>query len=206
MRVENTMSDSDGLKPQRVAVYARVSTRDQEPLNQLLELRKYAEARGWRVVEEFIDHGVSGAKDQRPALNALMVAARKRKIDVVLVARFDRFARSVRHLVSALDEFRTLGVAFTATGDAIDTTTPTGRMTFHIIAAMAEFERSLIQERIYAGLRRAVSQGKKLGRPPVTIDTDRVRLLRQQGLSLRAIAKTMTISKDAAARVLGQAQ
>lgn len=198
------MSDADGLKPQRVAIYARVSTKDQEPLNQLLELRKYAHARGWRVAEEFIDHGVSGAKDQRPALNSLMVAARKRKIDVVLVARFDRFARSVRHLVSALEEFRTLGVAFTATGDAIDTTTPTGRMTFHIIAAMAEFERSLIQERIHSGLRRARAQGKVLGRPRVAIDAHRVWELRRRGLSLRAIAREMLISKDAASRALSQ--
>lgn len=193
---------ADAVKRQRVAVYARVSTKDQEPLNQLLELRRYAEARGWTVAEEFVDHGVSGAKDHRPSLNRLMDAARRRKIDIVLIARFDRFARSVRHLVTALEEFRTLGVAFIATSDAIDTTTPTGRMTFHIIAAMAEFERSLIQERIHAGLRRARAQGKRLGRPPVTIDADRVRALRQKGLSLRAIAREMTISKDAAARVL----
>lgn len=197
---------ADGVKPKRVAIYARVSTRDQEPLNQLLELRRYAEARGWTVAEEFVDKGVSGAKDHRPALTALMAAARKRKVDVVLVARFDRFARSVRHLVSALEDFRTLGIAFIATGDAIDTTTPTGKMTFHIIAAMAEFERSLIQERIHAGLRRARAQGKRLGRPPVEIDAERVRALRQQGLSLRAIAREMAVSKDSAARALANGQ
>lgn len=189
---------------QRVGLYARVSTKDQHPENQLLELRHYAEARGWSVAEEFVDHGISGAKDSRPALNRMMLAARKRKIDIVLISRFDRFARSVRHLVTALEEFRTLGVAFIATGDSIDTTTPTGRMTFHIIAAMAEFERSLIQERIYAGLRRARAQGKRLGRPPIPIDVDRVRTLRQEGLSLRAIAREVGISKDAVARALSQ--
>lgn len=195
----------NGVGP-RVAIYARVSTRDQEPLNQLLELRRYAEARGWSVAGEFVDHGVSGAKDHRPSLTRLMDAARRRKIDIVLVARFDRFARSVRHLVTALEEFRTLGVAFIATGDAIDTTTPTGRMTFHIIAAMAEFERSLIQERIHAGLRRARAQGKRLGRPPKPVDTERVRDLRQQGLSLRAIARETGFNKDAVRRTLGLRQ
>jgi DNA invertase Pin-like site-specific DNA recombinase len=187
----------------RVALYARVSTKDQEPLNQLLELRRFAEARGWTVVDEFVDQGVSGAKDQRPAMNRLMDAARKRRIDIVLIAKFDRFARSVRHLVSALEEFRTLGVAFIATSDAIDTTTPTGRMTFHVIAAMAEFERSLIQERIMSGLARARAQGKHLGRPRIAVDVARVRDLRQQGLSLRAITRETGINKDAVRRTLG---
>ncbi len=193
---------SDGLRSKRVAIYARVSTRDQEPLNQLMELRAFVQARGWKVEAEFVDHGVSGAKDHRPALQKLMEAAQKRKVDVVLVARFDRFARSVRHLVTALEMFRSLGVAFIATGDSIDTTTPTGLMTFHIIAAMAQFERSLIQERIHSGLRRARAQGKVLGRPPVAIDAERVRELRKKGLSLRAIAREMSISKDAAAKAL----
>lgn len=197
---------ADGVKAKRVAIYARVSTRDQHPENQLLELRRYAEARGWTVADEFVDKGVSGAKDHRPALTALMAAARKRKVDVVLVARFDRFARSVRHLVTALEEFRALGVAFVASGDAIDTTTPTGLMTFHIIAAMAQFERSLIQERIYAGLRRARAQGKRLGRPPKLIDAERVSALRQQGLSLRAIARETGFNKDAVRRSLGLRQ
>lgn len=186
----------------RVGLYARVSTRDQHPENQLLELRRYAEARGWAVVEEFVDQGISGAKDRRPALDKLMDAARRRKIDIVLVSRFDRFARSVRHLVAALEEFRALGVAFVADHDSIDTTTPVGKMSFHIIAAMAEFERSLITERIHSGLSRARAQGKVLGRPRNTVDGAQVRSLRQRGLSLRAIAREMTITKDAAARAL----
>jgi DNA invertase Pin-like site-specific DNA recombinase len=155
------------------------------------------------VAEEFVDQGISGAKDRRPALDKLMDAARRRRIDIALVSRFDRFARSVRHLVAALEEFRVLGVAFVADHDNIDTTTPVGKMSFHIIAAMAEFERSLIQERIMSGLSRARAQGKRLGRPPVAVDADRVRALRRKGLSLRAIAREMSISKDAAARVLG---
>lgn len=197
-------SIADSFKGERVGLYARVSTRDQEPLNQLLELRRYADARGWRVIEEFVDHGVSGAKDQRPALNRLMDAARKRRLDRVLVARFDRFGRSVKHLILALEEFRNIGVEFTSLADNIDTGTPMGRMAFALIAAVAEFERELIRERIHSGLKRARGQGKRLGRPPQTVDTDRVRALRKQGLSLRAIAREMAISKDAAARALSQ--
>lgn len=189
----------------RVGVYARVSTKDQHPENQLLELRRYAEARGWTVVEELVDHGISGSKDRRPALDRLMDAARKRRIDRVLVARFDRFGRSVKHLILALEEFRTLGVEFTSLHDNVDTGTPMGRMAFALIAAVAEFERELIRERIHAGLNRARVEGKRLGRPPVKIDADRVRELRRQGLSLRQIAREMAISKDAAARALGQA-
>ncbi len=189
-----------GLK---VAVYARVSTRDQEPENQLLALRDYVRHRGWTIVQEFVDRGISGAKDQRPGLNALMQMAGHRKIDVVLVWRFDRFARSVRHLVTALDQFRSLGIEFISYQDNIDTSTPTGKMTFHIIAAMAEFERSLIQERIHAGLNRARAQGKHLGRPRATIDADRIRALRQQGLSLQQIVRETGINKDAVRRTLG---
>lgn len=194
---------AEGGKAQRVAIYARVSTKDQHPENQLLELRRFAKARGWTVVEEFVDQGISGAKDRRPALDKVMDAARRRKVDVVLVSRFDRFARSVRHLVAALDEFRALGVAFVADHDAIDTTTPVGKMSFHIIAAMAEFERSLITERIMSGLSRARAQGKALGRPRKPVDAAKVRDLRRRGLSLRQIAKETGINKDAVRRTLG---
>lgn len=131
-----------------------------------------------------------------------MDAARKRKVDVVLVWKFDRFARSTKHLVAALEEFRDLGVSFVAQEDAIDTTSAAGRLVFVIIAAMAEFERSLTRERIFAGLHRARAQGKKLGRPKVQVDTARVTELREQGLSLRQIARAMAISKEAARRTL----
>jgi DNA invertase Pin-like site-specific DNA recombinase len=154
------------------------------------------------VVEVFSDAGVSGAKDHRPALSRLMDAARRRKIDRVMVARLDRLGRSVRHLLLTLEEFRVLGVQLLSLAESMDTATPMGKMVFTLIASVAEFEREIIRERIYAGLRRAKAQGKTLGRPPVGIDTDRVRALRQQGLSLRAIAREMDISKDAAARAL----
>jgi len=196
-------SIADGVKKERCALYARVSTRDQEPLNQLLELRRYAEARGWTVVDEYVDKGVSGTKDHRPALSKLMDAARRRRIDRVLVARFDRFGRSVRHLIVALEEFRALDVQFTSLAEALDSSTPMGRMAFTLIAAVAAFEVELIRERIYSGLSRARAQGKRLGRPKLKIDADRVCALRQQGLSLRAIARETGFNKDAIRRTLG---
>lgn len=206
MEGQNTAGDRDGggdlpVIANRVAIYARVSTRGQEVENQLMQLRAYAAARGWTVTEEFTDVGCSGAKDSRPALNRLMGAARKRKIDVVLVWKFDRFARSTKHLVAALEEFRELGVSFVAQEDAIDTTTAAGKLVFVIISAMAEFERSLIRERIYAGLHRARAQGKRLGRPRRVVDEQQVRALRAAGHSLRAIARAVGISKDAVASI-----
>ncbi len=139
----------------KVALYARVSTADQTPENQLLDMRKHCAARGWTIVKEFIDLGISGAKTDRPALRELMEASRKRFVDGVLVWRFDRFARSLSHLVSALAEFSEYGVSFTSYSENIDTATPQGKMVFAIIAAMAEFERDLITDRIHAGIRRA---------------------------------------------------
>lgn len=194
---------ADGLTKRRVAIYARVSTKDQEPLNQLLELRHYAELRGWTVVAEHVDHGISGSKDHRPALQKLMEAAQKRAIDVVLVSRFDRFARSVRHLVAALEQFRALGISFVSYHENLDTTTPTGQVMFHIVAAISQFEKELLRERIFSGLRRARAQGKVLGRPRIEVDAERVRALRGQGLSLRSIARTTGLNKDAIRRTLG---
>ncbi|MFH2203106.1 MAG: recombinase family protein [Elusimicrobiota bacterium] len=191
------------MKKCRTAIYARVSSKkDQTPENQLLELRRYAEARGWTIFEEFVDHGVSGAKDSRPALNRLMDAARKRKIDRILVSRFDRFGRSVKHLILSLEEFRTLGVEFTSLADNIDTATPMGRMAFTMIAAVAQFERELIRERIHSGLRRARAQGKRLGRPRKAVDDSMVLVLRKRGQSLRQIGRSLGISKDAVANIL----
>lgn len=188
------MSDPVGAAGTRAGVYVRVSTLDQSPEMQLLDLRRYTAQRGWTIVEEFIDHGVSGAKDSRPALNRLMLSARQRRLDVVLVWRFDRFARSTSHLIRALDEFRTLGVAFSSFGEALDTATPTGRVMFTVIAAMAEFERALIQERVRAGLRRARAAGKRLGRPSVGADLYRARRLLREGLSLRQAAQRLGLS------------
>ena len=178
----------------RVALYARVSTRDQDCAMQLSELRTMAEARGVRVVGEYIDKGVSGSKDRRPELDRLMRDAGHRRFDALWCWKFDRFARSLRHLVTALDEFRALGIDFLSHQEAVDTSTPVGRMLFQVIGAMAEFERELIRERVIAGLRQAKARGKKLGRPRVAIDLPAARALRADGLSYQAVASRLGVS------------
>ena len=147
----------------KVAVYARVSTHEQTPENQLLELRRYVEARGWDAVE-FIDHGVSGSKDRRPALDQLTGDVRRHKFQAVVCWRLDRLGRNLRHLVLLLDEWQSRGVSFVTLGEGIDTSTPAGRLVAGVLGSIAEFERSRIQERIVAGLARARAQGKRLGR------------------------------------------
>lgn len=186
----------------RAVLYARVSTRDQDPETQLQDLRRYAAARGFEVVAETVDVGVSGAKERRPGLDRVMALARGRAVDAVLVAGFDRFGRSVAHLVRALEEFRHLGLGFVSLREQLDLSSPTGRVMFAVIAAMAEFERELIRERIQAGLRRARAQGKRLGRPPRVYHRDRVLPLRQAGKSIRAIAQELEISRRAVQRAL----
>jgi len=182
--------------PARVAIYARVSTKNngQDPETQLMPLREYAKARKLEIFTEYVDVGISGSKDSRPALNSLMGDARRRRFDAVLVARFDRFARSTRHLVLALDEFNALGVDFISLSESIDTSTPMGKMVYTVIAAVAELERSLICERVAMGLQRAKAQGKRLGRPPAAIDPAEVHRLREQGMSFRAIARRLGVS------------
>lgn len=189
----------------RVALYARVSTKNnsQDPETQLLALRDYAQARKLEVFSEYVDIGISGSKDSRPALNRLMADARKRRIDTVLVARFDRFARSTRHLVLALEEFNALGVDFISLSESIDTSTPMGKMVYTVIAAVAELERSLIRERVIMGLQRAKAQGKKLGRPSGTkANVRKIQKLKRQGLSIRQIASEMKVSKSTVSRLL----
>src|SRR6266705_5062818 len=137
-----------------VAIYARVSTLDQEPENQLQELRRYVQARGWEAVE-YVDRGVSGAKDRRPALDQLVTDARRRRFDVLVCWRLDRLGRNLKHLIALLDELQALGVAFVSLAEGIDATTPAGKLQMHILAAIAEFERARIQERVMAGLARA---------------------------------------------------
>lgn len=143
------------------AIYARVSTLDQEPENQLVELRRYVEARGWTSTE-FVDRGVSGSKDRRPALDTLIAAAKRRRFDVVVCWRLDRLGRSLRHLVTLIEDLQALGIAFVSLGEGIDCTTPAGKLQLHILAALAEFERARIQERVRAGLPRAKLQGVML--------------------------------------------
>jgi DNA invertase Pin-like site-specific DNA recombinase len=186
-----------------VALYARVSTlNNQDPGMQLSELREYAARRGWQVVEEFTDQGVSGCKESRPALNRLMADAYRRRFDAILVWKIDRFGRSLKHLVNALAELAALGVAFISLRDNLDLSTPSGRLMFQIIGAMAEFERALIQERVRAGLRNARSKGKKLGRPRVTVDASKIASLRTQGRSWAEIVAEMGIGKGTAQRAL----
>jgi DNA invertase Pin-like site-specific DNA recombinase len=153
----------------RAAIYARVSTFDQEPENQLQELRRYVEARGWTGTE-FVDHGVSGAKEKRPALDALVRDAKRRKFDALVCWRLDRLGRNLRHLVTLIEELQAIGVGFVSMGEGIDATTPAGKLQLHILAALAEFERERIRERVLAGLARAKAQGVRLGRPPRRID------------------------------------
>ena len=175
----------------RAALYARVSTADQQPENQLGPLREYARARGWEV-REFIDHGVSGTREKRPALDTMMAAARARKIDAVVCVRLDRLARSTKHLLSMAAEWETIGVDLVVTEQSVDTSTPTGRLLFTVLGAIAAFEHDLIRERVIAGLRRAKAQGAHIGRPRKhVIDVTEARRLRAEGQSLRAIAKTL---------------
>jgi len=186
----------------RVALYARVSTTDQSTDSQLLDLRRYVSERGWNIFNEYVDEGISGTKDSRPALNELMNDAKKRRFDVVLVWRFDRFARSTKHLILALEEFRNLGIDFVSYQENIDTSSPLGSAIFTIISAVAQLERDIIAERVKAGLRRAKENGKKLGRPRSVTDPNEIQKLRSQGLSLRAIAQETGISRTTVADIL----
>ena len=197
---------SSGTRHPRVALYARVSTaRDQDPQLQLDELRQVATQRGWHVVGEFVDIGISGTKDARPQLDKLMQLAHRGGVDAVCVWKFDRFARSTRHLVTALEDFRGKGIDFISLRDAIDTTTATGRFTFSIIAAVAELERELIRERTIAGIEAARRRGSVPGRPPVKIDVHRARKLQGEGKSVRAIGKALGVAAATAQRALRRA-
>lgn len=177
------------------ALYARVSTSSQSPEMQLEDLRRYAASRGFKVIREYVDPGVSGAKERRLELDKLMAAARRREFDTVLVWRFDRFARSVRHLVMALEEFDHLGIAFLSLQEALDTASPMGRAMFTVIAALAELERNLIVERVKSGLANARRRGKRLGRPPADLDLESARQLLAQGKSYTQVARELKISK-----------
>jgi DNA invertase Pin-like site-specific DNA recombinase len=182
-------------QPSRAAIYARVSTTNhgQDVSMQTRDLEQFAQARGWRLVDSYLDLGISGSKDKRPQLDRLMADAHKRRFDIVIVLRFDRFARSVSHLLRALETFNALGIAFVSLSENVDTTTPTGKMIFTVLGAVAELERSLIAERVRAGLRNARAKGKRLGRPRKSFDSGRVEALRSQGLGWRAVAKQLGV-------------
>lgn len=175
----------------KAGIYARVSTLDQQPENQLAELRRYVAARGWEATE-YVDHGVSGTRESRPSLDRMMRDARRRRIDVVVAWRLDRLGRSLRHLITSLEELEKLGVAFVSINEGIDATTPAGRLQMHILGAIAEFERARIVERVRAGLERPRAEGKRLGRPPCGI-TQR-QFDKVAHLSLRKAAKELGVS------------
>lgn len=191
------------MKQRRTAIYARVSTNNgqQSPDMQLSTLREYCEARKLDIFKEYVDEGISGSKDSRPALNDLMDAARKRKFDSVCVYKFDRFARSTKHLLAALDEFKSLGIDFISYSENLDTSSPLGKAVFTIVGAIGELERSLIVERVKSGLQAAKKRGKKLGRPGVEIDRQKFQAMLNAGNSVNIIAKTLSIPKTSAYRL-----
>jgi DNA invertase Pin-like site-specific DNA recombinase len=185
----------------RTALYARVSTfAGQDPQMQLRELREYCERRGLQIVEEYVDRGISGSRERRPALDRLMADCRRRLVDIVVVYRYDRFARSLRQLVNALEEFRALGIDFISLHEGVDTSTPNGRLVFGIFASIAEFERELIRDRVRSGLASAKAKGKKLGRPRVDVDVPRIASQRAQGRSWASIASDLGIGEGTVRR------
>lgn len=195
-------------RPLRAALYARVSTTDkgQDPELQLVDLRKAAEARGWSVVGEYTDNGVSGAKESRPALDRMLRDVKAKRVDVVAVWKLDRLGRSLQHLLRLLSDMDAAGVAFVSTGDSgMDTTTANGRFMFQIIGAVAEFERSMIRMRVQAGVTRAIAGGKKWGRQVVAIDLTAPRLLLAQGRSQRQVALMLGLNERTLRRRLNEA-
>ena len=187
----------------RVVLYMRVSTLDQHPETQLYDLRGLAAQRGFEIVGEYTDR-ISGAKAKRPGLDQLLADARRGKFDVVLVAAFDRIARSVRHFLEVLDELNHLGIEFISFRENVDTTGPLGRAMITIIGAIAELERSLIIERVRAGMRRARLEGRHIGRIPLSLDRASILQHRAHGQSLSQIANTFQISRATVSRVLKQ--
>jgi DNA invertase Pin-like site-specific DNA recombinase len=185
----------------RTAIYARVSTNNgQDPAMQTRELREYIERRGWQLAGEYVDTGISGTKEKRPELDRLMADAHRRRFDCVVVWKFDRFARSVSHLLRALETFKAQGIEFVSFSEQMDTSTPAGKMVFTVLGAVAELERSLIVERVKAGLRNAKAKGKRIGRPHVFVDARRIATLRANGASWPAIAKQLGIGVGTAYR------
>src|ERR1043166_6120530 len=185
----------------KAAIYARVSTNNgQDPTMQTRELRDYCERRGWELAGEYVDVGISGSKEKRPKLDQLMTDAHRRRFDCVVVWKFDRFARSVSHLLRALETFKAQGIEFVSFSGQMDTSTPAGKMVFTVLGAVAELERSLIVERVKAGLRNARAKGKSLGRPKKWVDAARVARLRALGRSWRKIARACECSSRTARR------
>ena len=186
----------------RAVLYMRVSTVDQHPETQVFDLRQMAQQRGLEIVEEYVDHGISGTRARRPALDQMMADARRGRFDVVLVWACDRLARSVRHFLEVLDELNHLNIEFVSFRENIDTGGPLGRAMVIIVGAIAELERNLIIERVRAGMRRARLEGRRLGRPPLNVDRDALLRDRSRGQSLSQLAKAYGISRASVARAL----
>jgi DNA invertase Pin-like site-specific DNA recombinase len=188
----------------RVALYTRVSTSDQTTENQLRALREHAARADWTIVATFTDHAVSGTREKRPGLDALMADVRRRKFDLIAVAALDRLGRNLRHLVTLLDELQHLGVGLVSLREALDLTSPIGRAMFALVGVLAEVERAWIVERTHAGLRRARAQGKRLGRPRVITDAGKLRQMLANGVSHRAAARTLKVSEGTIRRAVQQ--
>jgi DNA invertase Pin-like site-specific DNA recombinase len=188
------------------AIYARVSTADQHLETQLHDLRKLAANRGFEVSREYCDRGISGSKARRPALDSMMADGRRGEFSVVLVAAFDRIARSTKNFLEIVDELNELGIEFVSAREAIDTSGPMGRMFITLVGSIAELERSLIVERIKAGMRRARMEGQKLGRAPLNVDHDALVRDRLAGMSLTSVAKKYGVSRASVVRFVREAQ
>lgn len=189
----------------RVALYARVSTADQHVENQFLDLRKLATQRGFEVVREYCDQGISGSKARRPGLDSMMADARRGEFSVLMVAAFDRIARSTKNFLEIVDELHELGIEFISAREAIDTSGPMGRMFITLIGSIAELEKSILVERIRAGMRRARMEGQRLGRAPLDIDHDALVQDRLAGMSLTKVAKKYGISRASVVRFVREA-
>jgi DNA invertase Pin-like site-specific DNA recombinase len=195
----------DNMK--RVAIYGRVSTKRHQDVDvQLIPLREYAKHRGWEIQAEYVDVGISGSKAKRPALDKLMTAARQRAFDVVLVFRFDRFDRSSMHLATALAEFQSLGIDFASHNEAIDTSTPMGKMVFSVLVAVAELELGIIRERVSAGVAKARKLHEHWGRPKAIFDRQEAFKFHREGLGSRAIAERLGVGKDTVLAALAERQ
>jgi DNA invertase Pin-like site-specific DNA recombinase len=190
----------------RAALYMRVSTVDQHPETQGIELRAFAKQRGYEVVHEYVDHGVSGTKARRPALDEMLKDAHRRRFDVVVVWACDRLARSTKHFLQVLDELNELGIQFLSQREAIDTDGPLGRAIIVIVSAVAELERSLIVERVRAGMRRAKLDGRRIGRAPLDVDHAALVRDRLSGLSLTKTAKKHGLSRASVVRFVHMSQ
>jgi DNA invertase Pin-like site-specific DNA recombinase len=184
----------------RVALYSRVSTTDQNAGMQIEELRTHCARRGWEIVQEYNDSGISGAKERRPALNRLLAESKRKAFDCVLVYRYDRFARSLRQLVNALADFDALGIHFVSLHEGVDTSTPNGRLVFGIFGSIAEFERELIRGRVRSGMQAAKARGVKLGRPRIAVDSAGIKRMRAEGRSWSQISREVGISRGTATR------